>query len=120
MDIGKITCSDTVVIDIKDPLGNATDIKVVVYGADSSVYRNSRLDIARMDKTEDHEELAKRGAMQLAKCIKSWDNVLVNGQSLNPDKAVELLADPDYAWFTDQILLAIHDRKLFFAGLASN
>ena len=122
MDISKFASSPTTKIKIKDPFGKATDIKVVVYGADSAVYRNARLAISRMEKTEDAQEIAKRGAKQISDCIASWANLSYDGKELKPQsvKAIEMLADPAFAWFTDQILLAIHDRKLFFSELASN
>lgn len=122
MDITSFSRSDTATINIKDPLGNPTDITVEIYGRDSKEYRNAVMEINRKGKTENADELARRGAMTMLAAVKSWKNVEANGQPVDPksEEAVKLLSDPAYDWFAEQIGGAIYNRTLFFSERKSS
>lgn len=122
MDITSFSRSDTATINIKDPLGNPTDITVEIYGRDSKEYRNAVMEINRKGKTENSDELARRGAMTMLSAVKSWQNVEANGSPVDPksEEAVKLLSDPAYDWFAEQIGGAIYNRTLFFSERKSS
>jgi len=117
MDITSFSRNDTATINIKDPLGNLTDIVVEIYGRDSKEYRNAVMEINRKGKADNEEELARRGALTMLAAVKSWQNVEADGKPVDPksEEAVKILADPAYDWFAEQIGGAIYNRTLFFS-----
>jgi len=122
MDIPSFSRSDTATINIKDPLGNLTDIVVEIYGRDSKEYRNAVMEINRKGKADSSEELARRGALTMLAAVKSWQNVEADGKPVDPksEEAVSILADPAYDWFAEQIGGAIYNRTLFFSERKSS
>lgn len=122
MDITSFERSDTTEIEIRDPLGNPTDIKVEVYGRDSKAYRKAVMEIAREPATDDESEMDRRGARVVLAGVKSWENVTADGQEISPDseEAINLLAREDVDWFADQINRAINNRANFFSRRGSD
>jgi len=122
MDITSFERSDTTTVEIRDPLGNPTDITVEVYGRDAKPYRKAVMEIAREAKTDDEDELDRRGARLILAGVKSWENVTAGGEPISPDseEAVELLCREDCDWFAEQINRAINNRALFFSRRGSD
>lgn len=115
MDIGSFSRSDTATITIKDPFGKPTDISVELYGKDAKEYRKAVLEISREEAGTTEEAQIRRGGRIILAAVKSWENVEKDGDPLEPADALELMTDPAYEWFAEQIASAIYNRSLFFS-----
>ena len=115
MDITQYKRKESHKVDIKDPHGQPTDIKVEIHGADSKEFRTRLADVARMynDKFGEHNAIA---ITSLA-AVKSWENVEGKGGPLDPesDEAMEIAGSDDFRWFFDQIWQVTNNRSLFFS-----
>jgi len=124
MDLASIQHKGTTEITIYDPFDEPTDIVVELYGRDTKEYRQAVMDLSRESKVDqnDKDESDRRGARVLLAAVKSWQNVVNQGEEISPDstEAVDLLARDDMDWFAGQLHRAINNRSLFFERHASN
>lgn len=115
MDISQYKRQDTKTIDIRDPMGGKTDIKVEVFGADSKEYRARLAEVSRRY----NELFGKHDALAITalSAVKSWENVEADGKAVDPesDTAYELAGNDDFRWFFDQIWQTTNNRSLFFS-----
>lgn len=110
MDIASFNRKDFAKVNIKDPLGNPTDIEVEVISKDSKQYRQKALEISR-----EESDPVRRGARMILATVVNWQNVEYNGQSVEPDsdEAIEMVSE--HEWFAEQIAAVSWDRSFFFS-----
>lgn len=115
MDITQYKRKDSHTVDVKDPHGQPTDIKVEIHSADSKDFRSRLVEVARRynEKYGDHNPTA----ITALAAVKSWENVEGKAGPVDPDsdEAMELASSDDFRWFFDQIWQVTNNRSLFFS-----
>lgn len=57
----------------------------------------------------------RRGAELIATCIIGWDNQEFFGGEYTPERAMDLVVQPELSWVKDQVEVAILDSDRFFS-----
>lgn len=109
---------------IKDPVGQPTDIVIVVKGADSQQFQDAKVEALRRQAEQpkkravDYERLEAELIDLLVAVTVSWENVTLEGEVLacNQDNARKLYRR--FPWIREQVDAAIYDRANFIPGSA--
>jgi len=116
MDITQFTRKETHTVEIKDPHGAETGIKVDVYGGDSKEFRKRLIEINR--KAQEMTKEPNPMAVAALAAVKSWENVEDgDGNDIDPDsdEALDIFLNRETAWFYDQVYFVANNRSLFFS-----
>ncbi|QQR47746.1 hypothetical protein JKA73_17570 [Myxococcus xanthus] len=130
-DIGILQRSDSTTVEILHPAtGDATGMKVVVYGVDSATYRDAdrALRNRRLHKLQHSGRQTKitaegteaDGLELLVRCTASWEGFMENGQLLPFTKDNARRVYEEHRWLRRQVDEAVTDAASFFGKSPSN
>ncbi len=119
MDFDNLKLSESRVFTVKNPVtGEDSDMTVEIYGNHSQFFKKVVKDMYESNPKIDFED-EDTGALLLAKCVKTWTNVKLNGEPVKPTEANYLKWFKDYPWFADQLLQESASKKDFFGSTAT-
>lgn len=113
----------TTTLDIKDGVGNPTDIKFSMVGADSKQYRDAAKKAAKSvlgkDKeiSQDYDLIEKSNAALYAACILDWTGLEDESGAPVPysqTKALEFMMTPELTFIREQVEAFVFKRAEFF------
>ncbi len=125
MDLKSLKAEQHTVVEIVDPLGEPTDIRITVAGSDSDVYREaqkeqSKAAIARASRggrrsqMPNPDEMEARALDFLASCTVDWRGMEEDGVAVPFSAAAARRVYAEHRWLREQVDEAIADRSLFF------
>jgi hypothetical protein len=125
MDISKFNtvqaCEEGVWVDISDPEGNKTDVRIKVVGVDSKTYKNESHKLAKYlerikdDKSKDYDEIELKTRAMAVAITMDWENLEEEGKKLPFNKET---ADRIYELapgIPEQIIKVAKDRANFLS-----
>lgn len=109
-------------LQLKDPLGQPTDIVIVVKGADSEQFQAAKVEALRRQAEQpkkrgvDYERIEAELIDLLVAVTVAWENVQLDGEALacTQDNARKLYRR--FPWIREQVDAAIYDRANFIPG----
>lgn len=121
MDLSNYKTTDAEWVLITDPLGNPTDIKILIASRDSDVFRKQTRKISELERKRGTKglkavETERMWIETLAKCTLEWENLEDDGKNipLTLENAIEIYTK--YPFVMEQILNFIQDRENFLSN----
>lgn len=108
-------------IQLKNPITNELlDSFISIKGADSADYKNAMIAAARSRSGADTPDHDLEGAKMLALITTGW-----KGLNLGDDEIEFSIEEAEklylrFGWISDQVFIAVNDRKLFLVNAKTN
>lgn len=106
-------------VQLKHPVtGKKLDSFITVQGSDSSEYKNAMIDVAKSNsslppESIDHEA---NGVKLMVRITTGWTGLKLGEHEIEYSKEEASKLYDRFGWISDQLYLAIHDRKLFLVN----
>lgn len=119
MDLSSLAVSNTSKLVITHPVtGEDTDIVIELCGKDSDVYRKAYAALVKViqdSPDKDGIDFAKLDAETYAACTVSWENLDLDGESLEctPENVHKVYNDERLRWLHEQVITFVGERENF-------
>ena len=121
MDLNNFKTTEAEWLEITDPIGNSTDIRIKVTSRDSELFRKQTRKISELERKRGVKGLKAAESERLwtealAKCTLEWENVEDNGEEVpySFENVIDIYTR--YPFVAEQILSFIQDRENFLTS----